>query len=446
MPAIKGESPLIHLAVMRLLIQHDFEAANIKDEGECFLLHWACSYNAPTEVKETLIDLIVDALLAPCDGPGGSDGKRGLPLHLACKWADSSFDTFQLLLNHCPEATRERDLDGCLPLHHALTNDAVPDDVIMSLLDVYPEGARVEDKIGNLLLHFSFSRQTVCCRLVKMYPESARRADADGDLPLQCACFEDECTVEVVKLLYEEYPEAICFGGRYMWLPLHCVLDLQTWRDERTAIVEFLIDKYPQAVQSANNFGKLPIHLACSVRGLPTHIIQLLLDHYQGEAAHSSGLCVAGDRGRIPLHDAAEQTHLTQTVQLLLKRCPEGVQRICHEGMLPLHLACARRFEGCLETIWLLLEVDLLTILVPCRDGRTALQLAFDTRRHDAHTLETKRFLVDKQDEALQAMDEGLRLVSETYGLPELVIAEIRRYVVLPRLWRPTEQEYPRVE
>jgi len=114
------------------------------------------------------------------------------------------------------------------------------------------------------------------------------------------------------------------------------------------------------------------------------------------------------------------------------------------EGMLPLHLACARGFESSLEAIRLLMEImiDPFTILQRCGDGRVALQLAFNATGQHEQTLETKTLLVDKQDEAEQLLHEAFEPVIE---LPEEIVRHIWGFV-LGDLWRPTEEEHHRAD
>jgi len=433
-----------------LLLQHDPESANIQDEHGWLLLHKACRYNAPEEVFELLMDLNPDALLAPCGGNADPEVVDMLPLHLASYYAWSA-EAISLLLSRQPQAARERDLNGRVPLHHALHCEfevafdvRVPDDAIVSLLDVYPEGARVEDNDGSFpLQHYSCEKLEVCSRLVELCPESVHRAKFLGDLPLHLACAAEESALDVVKFLYKLYPEIIYFRGHNGCLPLHWILHCEFWDDdddERTAIVEFLIEKHPEAAQSTDDEGRLPIHYVYEA-GVPAHIIQLLMDHYQGEAVHVNGLRVADNQGRVPLHYAVMWAPSIEMVQFLLEQDPEGVRVRDNAGRLAIHYACARLSESSLEAARLLLEIDPLTILQQGGDGRTALQLAFDaTGQWYEHTFETKMFLVDKQDEAERVVHEAFEPIIE---LPEEIVKHIWG-LVLGDLWRPSKEEYPR--
>jgi len=410
-------------ATFEFLIDKFPEAVQHADNFGQLPIHCACRIGAPTHI----LRLLMDHYHGEADHLNGlrvADNDGRFPLDVALKSARKSTETFQFLLGRDPEGTRRRDNEGRLPLHGACA------------------------KMGE-----NHNREIIR-PLLEIDPESARTVDADGDLPLHllvASYFGYESHLEVVQCLYEEYPEAIHFRGHNGLLPLHCALGSLS-RGERTAIVEFLIEKHPEAVQIAYHDGKLPIHVAC-MYGAPSHIIQLLMDHYRGEAIHVCGLRVADNDGRIPLHCFARKGRTwpilgpisLETVQLLLEIDPEGVRVRDNAGRLPLHSMCMREFENrldVLEVIRLLLEIDPFTIIEPCGDGRTALQLAFDANGEDAHTLETKRFLVSKQDEALQATNEGFQYVMDMLVLPDLVAANIRGYLLPPRLWRPTEEDW----
>jgi hypothetical protein len=161
-----------------------------------------------------------------------------------------------------PEAARERDVDGCLPLHYAASynfHKRLPEDadtslnpsvaVIAELLKAYPEAARERDNDGCLPLHaaaYCGSSVAVIAELLKAYPEAARERDnhpmfrphstdshgnrvqidepqnllnlpqapRDGRLPLHAACtYQDVFDVGIRELwieLLKAYPEAAC--------------------------------------------------------------------------------------------------------------------------------------------------------------------------------------------------------------------------------------------
>jgi len=80
---------------------------------------------------------------------------------------------------------------------------------------------------------------------VELHPESVSRVDGVSEMVLHWACYYNsfiETSLEVVKFLYEQCPEAIsarAFNGE---LPLHYAVQ-QSDLPERASIVQFLIDK-----------------------------------------------------------------------------------------------------------------------------------------------------------------------------------------------------------
>jgi len=368
-----------------------------------------------------------------------------LPLHVACDEMDASVETIKLLLSHSPEAASQCDEEDDLPLHLALYSGA-PDDVIMVLLDCYPEGASARNAYRMLPLHVSYKRPEICYRLVKLYPEGLPgvEPDGDGNLPMHLVCMCPEADLKLVKLLFKQDPNALRHTRRDGRLPLHCVVLHNEWSSQKADIVQFLIDKYPLALQSADNNGKIPLHVACESQA-PAHIIQLLLDGFKGRTSDKGGLRVVDSKGCIPLHYAVAGWFATDALQLLLNWDREGIYVKDNRGMLPLHVACAHRLGNNHGAILLLLDVDVFTILELLESRLSAVQLAFRARRWFRQPLENKRLLVSKQDEALQAKHQALEPNIEKHSLPDLVVAEIWGFA-LGILWRPSEEEYPRVQ
>jgi len=165
----------VNPSVFRLLLLHDPDVTYIHDEEGFFLLHCACfeCSKAPVELVELLIDLNPHALLAPLQTDesrplydASYDGM--LPLHLTCYkgcgYNNFAQATFQLVLSSCPEAAREVDSCGNLPLHSALQGYGIaPESVIMSLLECFPEGTKVENNDEMLPLQlFHFGSPRIC--------------------------------------------------------------------------------------------------------------------------------------------------------------------------------------------------------------------------------------------------------------------------------------------
>jgi len=71
-------------------------------------------------------------------------------------------ETFRRLIEAYPQAAKEKDAQGRLPLHYACGGVSYradrPDnhDFVGELLKIYPEAAKILDKQKNLPLHYLF--------------------------------------------------------------------------------------------------------------------------------------------------------------------------------------------------------------------------------------------------------------------------------------------------
>ena len=88
-----------------------------------------------------------------------------LPLHLACsafgKKVIFTMETCRRLIEANPQATKEKDFLGRLPLHYACEElfsrsdyqDFVGGDFVSEVLKIYPEAVQIRDNLGDLPLH-----------------------------------------------------------------------------------------------------------------------------------------------------------------------------------------------------------------------------------------------------------------------------------------------------
>jgi len=77
-----------------------------------------------------------------------------LPLHLASTSIEIDMETFRRLIEAYPQAAKEKDAKGLLPLHHACGSDLERShDFVSELLKIYPVAARIRDNNEELPLH-----------------------------------------------------------------------------------------------------------------------------------------------------------------------------------------------------------------------------------------------------------------------------------------------------
>ena len=95
-----------------------------------------------------------------------------------------SIENVNLLLSRYPDAIREADEEGKLPLHVALDSYASDDVVTLTLLEKFPEAARTRDSDGNLPLHYCGNHLEITKELINIYPESITALNDVGNMSL----------------------------------------------------------------------------------------------------------------------------------------------------------------------------------------------------------------------------------------------------------------------
>jgi predicted NAD/FAD-dependent oxidoreductase len=134
---------------------------------------------------------------------------------------------------------------------------------------------------------------------------------------------------------------------------------------------------------------------------------------------------------------AAVPRHDSELLQHLINLYPEAIHVVDRNGRLPLHEACesARPILGSIRN---LVEADSFTVLEKTLDGRSPYQLVWRLNRRNP---DIERYLVEKQDEVVNAMKEAFEDVADAQlGLPDLVIARVWSFTK-PDLWQPPRRE-----
>jgi len=142
--------------VLKWMIQDNPYLLYQKDTCIGLPIHIACSMDMCEE-----IDLLLS--FDPSQAQMVVEDLKMLPLHLACRpnytICDFNMETFRRLLEAYPQAAKEKDAQGRLPLHYACGGVSYrPDnnDFVSELLKIYPEATQILDKQKNLPLHYLF--------------------------------------------------------------------------------------------------------------------------------------------------------------------------------------------------------------------------------------------------------------------------------------------------
>jgi ankyrin repeat protein len=269
----------------------------VKDSSNNYPLHYAVRNNCNADVLRLLVDTNPDAVNAQNDSSETplhfllGDGYQEIsnqfdrfkvlqaaaddsiylmqdycgytPLARACR--NCALKTTSALLNACPTAATALDIYGCVPIHHfvlgissfhASSHFAVFQDLLASNY----EAASVMTNDKRYLLHMV-----------------ARRG-----------------TLDMLKLTYEAYPEAVKYWSGGFGTPLH-----QAVLDNSVEKMEYLHSLYPEAARMVNDEKETLLHIAVSNS---FDVVKRALSYFPEAIQMKSGA-----RGFLPLHKLAER-------------------------------------------------------------------------------------------------------------------------------------------
>eukprot|EP00811_Abedinium_folium_P035163 NODE_7980_length_1533_cov_3.870555.p1 GENE.NODE_7980_length_1533_cov_3.870555~~NODE_7980_length_1533_cov_3.870555.p1 ORF type:complete len:282 (+),score=37.93 NODE_7980_length_1533_cov_3.870555:560-1405(+) len=175
-----------------------------------------------------------------------------------------------MLFKANPDAVKEWDRDGSLPLHIALcpvrASNAVKemffmhtalevrpsDAVIGMLLNAHPDAAKKRDGNGRQPLHAALevrASDALIEMLLKAHTYAAKERDGNGWLPLHRA-LRDRASDAIIEMLFKENPDAVKTRSGNGWQPLHRVLV-----GASVAVIEMIIKADPDVAYLSTKIG-----------------------------------------------------------------------------------------------------------------------------------------------------------------------------------------------
>jgi ankyrin repeat protein len=341
---------------------------------------------------------------------GIRDGEGNTPLHLCCgnlEYREGCVDYCLLALKDIvkvapAKAWSMQNSEGDTPLHMLVTSQLCTADVVSSsigsnssshqllasasnasklaleavdlALFSSTEALTVKDRTGATPLHASIANGSHACvieALMNAVPSAAMVADGRGMLPLHYAAAFGRASVNTVKRLVAENPQALVQPDNDGDIPLHLVVSNATSESEggsrrgsagggaagdsgdngkmdknRLKIVELLMhaslrDGDATSPILATNREKLtPLH-CCALFDAPPQISKLLMKHPNANAASS----VTNSFGATPLHLAAAQPGVSQSIATVLAiGTPDAAAVQDRLKRTPLHVAAQNTY------------------------------------------------------------------------------------------------------
>ena len=370
----------IDVDIVKLLVEAYPQSLMITDETwPCYPIH-AAVFNSITNNLSEIIEYFLEldpTSLRVLDGDGTT------PLLLACENKGLDLEVVRMLYNSWPEAlrmsgsntnfpihelcrnrmiedtaalailqfmldidqsiSRERDIDGYLPIHHAVRGNSI--EFCKALIDVYPESLRVRTNNGRLPIH------SACCHhgnseanietvqyMLDIYPESINVRSQSGLLPIHGAVFGG---VRLIELLLKHDPDAASKEktdeDRRSRLPLHMACDAYA---DNVDVIETLYDAFPQAIllRDNNEYGQVPLECARQLGN--SEVFKFLQAQLVYAQKDMTTMTTPDENGWLPLHHAFKDKAPLGSIKLLLNGNPSAIRTVDNQYAFPLHLAC----------------------------------------------------------------------------------------------------------
>ena len=358
--------------VLEFLLEYQPSSIHFLDEYDRTPLNMACSNpNVTLDLVRLLLNAWPEATrqLDNC----GEDERGGyLPIHNLCRNEGmddvTAKDILHLLLNSDPPSVRERDTDGeFLPIHHA-AGGGKSTDFCKILVKAFPESLRMQSMEGKLPIHAACSTGKVDLvqYLLELIPESIHTRDNSGCLPIHEASVQGNA--EVIKFLVKCDPDAASkeTTNELRWLPFHhACYGLSNCYSKNLIAVKILYDEFPEAIFARDRDGQTPLEivrsseryqhrhsLVVSFKESLVSLVNFLEDQleYVRAAQDATHMTTPDSDGYLPLHRALLRGDVSLgSIKLLVRGNPAAVQVANQKGVLPLHTACYNATAGIVQ-------------------------------------------------------------------------------------------------
>jgi len=322
------------------------------------------------------------------------------PLHVACSNEHCPNDVIRLLIELYPPACEHlSDINGGvhydayqaagLPLHYYLArNRNVDINTVKLLVEAYPQSILITDEEDDdeeeaYPIHALLSNEKtnniheILTYMLELEPLSIQLLDGRGRTPLHLACGNNRVNLDVFKLLFNSWPEAIRMRNISGRLPIHDLchnIDIEMTQLGKIAlyeILQFMLDFDPALARERDESGYLPLHHA--VDGMSTEFCKVLIK------AYPESVRIESNDETLPIHEACggckTRDDLVDTIQHLLELYPESINARDERGLLPFHYAASKAGHGRIDIMELLLKHDPDAASKKTTDGKGQLPL-----------------------------------------------------------------------
>eukprot|EP00658_Telonema_sp_P-2_P000748 TRINITY_DN1026_c0_g1_i13.p1 TRINITY_DN1026_c0_g1~~TRINITY_DN1026_c0_g1_i13.p1 ORF type:complete len:696 (+),score=194.61 TRINITY_DN1026_c0_g1_i13:278-2365(+) len=253
----------------------------------------------------------------------------------------------------------DRDCQFKLPLHYACKHHEgiLALAVVKALLRANPEAIREVDELGNLPIHYATMwrepyQASAVDHMLALYPQSASVPNRLGVLPVHLACRNGGASsVVAVEALLRAYPAGLTQPDRQGLRSIHHGCN-NLGKGATVPIVDLIFGMLSsEELLIPDRDGLTPLHHACKNEGVNCgKIVNLFLDSDELR----SRLVMAKDREqRLPIHFAAanQTTFAPGVCKAVLAAYSEGIEAVDRDGALPLHHAALNEGPAALNVM-----------------------------------------------------------------------------------------------
>jgi len=271
-----------------------------------------------------------------------------LPIHQLCCNCElddaPALEILRFMLDADQTVTRERNVRDFLPIHYAVFY--VSFEFCKTLINTYPESIKMEARDGNLPIHMACKYggrvDTVYTiqYLLELYPESINVRNRDGHFPIHNAAAQST-RADIVELLLKYDPDAASKKtSSNRRLPLHVACDTYAGNVD---VVKTLYDAFPQAITIRDDDGKSPSALSKRSKHRKSNPIKIFVQAqlaYARKAKDTTVMMAPDSKGWLPLHHGLVDMAPLGTVKLLLEGNSVAARAVDNQFAFPLHVAC----------------------------------------------------------------------------------------------------------
>ena len=358
-------------------------------------IHLSCKHGKNTDAVKFLVKQWPGCLREPTNNKD-----KLLPAHYLCR--TGSFAPLHWMIQQDPQLLEFADGEGNLPLHWLCKNPKATLEVVKVVLDICPEAASKMNAQGLTPVDIAGEVNTEIANFLESAALSKRRKTG-GKRPLHQACSDPRVTVQTVMDILAESPDEVCVPDEERMLPIHIACRSGVSLD----VIRLLAEDWPESLRWTNRGGSLPLHTACSNQASAT-VVQYLITSWPKATG------VANSYGWLPLHCACAYGASSDVIGILVQSNSKSSSMATYgQGDYPLHLACCG--SPTLGVIFWLNEA----LEEGVKKANTAGELALHKACFNNAPMEVIEFLVEQNPTSL--------FVADQYGSTPQKIAEMKR-------------------